>query len=105
MILALEALRGIAALIVAFTHFSEVFPSTRFAEPGSVLAIFFNGRAAVIFFFVLSGFVLTHKYFEMRDPRLLAMGAIKRLPRLAGPILIMTLSVCLLLRLDGYHYM
>src|SRR5580765_5170109 len=47
----LEALRGLAALMVVGYH---AFPSTLY----SWMHVIFNGRAAVSLFFVLSGYVL-----------------------------------------------
>jgi peptidoglycan/LPS O-acetylase OafA/YrhL len=52
----LQSLRGIAALIVLFRHVDLCFP----ASNGSLsFAIFLNSHAAVVIFFVLSGFVLS----------------------------------------------
>jgi peptidoglycan/LPS O-acetylase OafA/YrhL len=75
----LDGLRGIAALIVVVTHSLSAFqPTAVFGQPaGSVswlflrtpFAIFTNGFGAVAVFFLLSGFVLTKKYF-CRKPSL-----------------------------------
>ena len=75
----LDGLRGIAALIVVVTHSLSAFqPTVVFGQPvGSVswlflrtpLAILTNGFGAVAVFFLLSGFVLTKKYF-CREPSL-----------------------------------
>lgn len=57
----LTPLRGIAALHVFWLHYSiQVFPSTG----GGDLLLVTNGRLAVEFFFILSGIVLAHAYFE-----------------------------------------
>lgn len=54
----LEAMRGIAAIIVVGDHLALTFSerSIWFAAPWYILI---NGGAAVLFFFVLSGYVLT----------------------------------------------
>lgn len=53
--LALDALRGAAALAVVFYHL-------RTLRPDDPLPLFANGYLAVDFFFALSGFVITHAY-------------------------------------------
>lgn len=83
----LETLRGLAAIIVVFHHFALAFmPEFKQAvSQGPISAVIgwlFNGTGAVYLFFVLSGFVLTIKYFETRNSRFLVIGMIKRLPRL-----------------------
>lgn len=109
---ALEALRGVAAIIVVFFHamlgffpaqsgYFAYFPASDslMGEPWFGL---FNGNAAVGFFFVLSGFVLTRAYFQDGDDTALARGAVKRWPRLAVPVLIAVLISWLLLRYGLY---
>jgi peptidoglycan/LPS O-acetylase OafA/YrhL len=59
----LESIRGLAALSVVFVHCLGAFRATAYASGlgATALAIFssaFNGRNAVVLFFVLSGFVL-----------------------------------------------
>ena len=59
---ALDGLRGVAALIVVFGHLFGTLPMDPFARrtiAQSPLGLLFNGHAAVHVFFVLSGFVLT----------------------------------------------
>jgi peptidoglycan/LPS O-acetylase OafA/YrhL len=62
----LDSARGIAALMVLFYHFIN----WRYDKLLSIkLASFiFNGRDAVSFFFVLSGFVLSYKYIVLKEP-------------------------------------
>ena len=56
----LDAIRGIAAMMVVFYHYlGWHWPEERAFH---VAACFFNGSDAVSFFFVLSGFVLSYKY-------------------------------------------
>ena len=66
----LDALRGIAALSVVLWHF--VCATYTASDPGTksfVFSLYFlvHGRAAVILFFILSGFVLSLPFF--REPR------------------------------------
>lgn len=63
-----------------------------------------HGQAAVTFFFVLSGFVLTHRYFCVRDKDIIWRGALKRWPRLAAPALIVVLVAWVGFVLDIYWY-
>jgi peptidoglycan/LPS O-acetylase OafA/YrhL len=57
----LDSLRGFAALFVVLCHFTD-----KIVHPKLLLAPFFNilvyGHGAVIFFFVLSGYVLVYQY-------------------------------------------
>lgn len=96
----LDAVRGIAALVVVFYHcclgflpHRMVLPGATPAQIGSSFASHFyygllNGPAAVSLFFVLSGLVLTRSSFQKDSFRPLARTALKRYPRLAGPVLI-----------------
>lgn len=52
----LDGLRGVAALLVIWFHFFEVFATS------AVDQVFNHGYLAVDFFFVLSGFVLSYAY-------------------------------------------
>lgn len=47
-----------------------------------------NGSAAVVLFFGLSGYVLTHRALATGDIGSLLRGMIKRWPRRAGPVLL-----------------
>jgi len=64
-------------------------------EPGSLfgtpLFALINGSAAVVLFFVLSGFVLTVRAFEVEAAKPLIYGSVKRWPRLMFPVLIVNL--------------
>ena len=83
----LEALRGVAAVIVLFHHFLLVvaprlhgrnFPDDLIALVRTPLFALVNGSAAVAIFFVLSGFVLTYHAMEKRDWVQLLAGVAKR---------------------------
>ena len=92
----LETLRGLAALTVVFSH---IFATANLhgwaawlalAAIHSPLSLLVNGRGAVIFFFTLSGYVLTLHALEANDTRMIVRGAVKRWPRFAGPVLVST---------------
>jgi peptidoglycan/LPS O-acetylase OafA/YrhL len=92
----LEALRGIAALIVFNSHFCEgLVPNVTSSINGSLLFVALNGPAAVIVFFVLSGFVLTLRPLQTRDLSPFLALTLKRWPRLAGPVTIAGLAYSL----------
>ncbi|MFZ2156301.1 MAG: acyltransferase [Bradyrhizobium sp.] len=87
----LEALRGVAAMMVLLHHFLLVvaprlhgrnFPNDPIALVRTPLFALVNGTAAVAIFFVLSGFVLTFRAMEKRDWSQLVVGVFKRWPRL-----------------------
>ena len=108
--LAVEGLRGLAALNVFLSHFlfgffprlfDALYPSiqTSVAEKSSLLTffssplftVFFNGGNAVAVFFVLSGYVLTKPYFERGDVASLRSRFVKRYFRLMIPSGVATL--------------
>jgi peptidoglycan/LPS O-acetylase OafA/YrhL len=103
----LEAMRGIAALIVVASHLVRAFSSHQLSEiwVGKPWFVFINGEAAVTFFFVLSGYVLTLRPLRSGDPLATVRGVIKRWPRLAGPVLVATVLSCLLWNLGAYHHL
>lgn len=107
--ISLEGLRGIACLSVVNAHFGFVFlpylsyylnPPQEGAVPkylfDAVMSqspwnLIFNGNLGVCIFFVISGYVLTAKYYERKDPIILRIGAIKRYPRLVLPAFVSVL--------------
>ncbi len=92
----LDALRGIAAVIVFNGHFCEgLLPAVTIALNGTPLFTTLNGPAAVIVFFGLSGFVLTLRPLRARRFRPFAVLALKRWPRLAGPVVVAGLAYSL----------
>ncbi|MER9653119.1 acyltransferase [Mesorhizobium sp. M0152] len=108
----LELLRGVAALVVVNGHTLHAFaPSADGAGDKaaqslktSLAFIAFNGSSAVCLFFVLSSYVLVKRYFQSRKAEDLLLGAIKRLPRLAGPVVVAVLSSCIIFKLDLYFF-
>ena len=76
----LDAVRGIAAMMVVIYHFI----GWRWGDYTKyhVASLIFNGSDAVSFFFVLSGFVLSYKYFHSDAKLNLARFTYKRILRL-----------------------
>jgi len=99
----LESLRGIAALVVVFAHYAVGFypalfwpgadhahtaGNVEFLIAGTPLNVLYNGDFSVSIFFVLSGFVLSYKFFKDRTSDvLLAPLVAKRYVRLLVPVL------------------
>ena len=101
----LEAIRGIAALVVVVQHVHHgYFPHFEQGWQGSPFFVLMNGSAAVMLFFVLSAYVLTRRYFEVGDNRILLRGAVKRWPRLMGPVLLVVMLSYMLFKLDLYQF-
>ncbi len=99
-VLYLEGIRGIAAFMVFCHHFLLSFYSSHYyfnrdlqhlpnleVDFGqSVFSAFTNGNFCVCIFFVLSGFVLSRKYFQSGSVHDLVSGAGRRFIRLYIPI-------------------
>lgn len=113
----LDGLRGLAALIVVVSHFFQVFaPSVfegrkeieHFAFEGiaarTPFNLLFNGNFSVCLFFVLSGYVLSYRFFQTGDRLVIYSSAIRRYFRLAVPALVSVLFAYLILVLDFGAY-
>ena len=111
----LESMRGIAAFIVFLFHFLLGFApqyhgqEAATAIPGGNLIetpffFLFNGVAAVTFFFVLSGFVLSYSYFNKGINDGILVSVIKRWPRLFPLALISTLISWMMIHYGLYSY-
>jgi peptidoglycan/LPS O-acetylase OafA/YrhL len=96
----LDSLRGIAAFTVLVGHFLLLFPAfwiatTTFSKQNwfiylitfTPLHIFWCGTEAVVFFFVLSGFVLALPFFDSTKTVSYTFFLIKRIFRLYPPYL------------------
>lgn len=110
----LEALRGLAALVVVGWHVTlAFFPARAGILPDGPAGVAFNDRvwfgllngpAAVVFFFVLSGYVLTYRALVSGDSASLVRGMAKRWPRLAGPVLVTVVGAWGLIALGWTAY-
>jgi peptidoglycan/LPS O-acetylase OafA/YrhL len=112
----LDGLRGVAALLVLFHHFFLVFYTSYFNwDPGashlhgweiafgkSVFSVLLNGNFCVSVFFVLSGFVLSRKYFNDNKIGHLVSAAQRRFVRLYLPVAFTLILAYLLLRAHLY---
>lgn len=99
----LHAMRGIAALTVFFSHFIGlyVFDNTLFQIiRNSPLHIFYDGAAAVTFFFVLSGFVLSLQFIDNKKQLNLFSFYFKRIFRIY-PVFIFVIFLSLFIK----HYL
>jgi peptidoglycan/LPS O-acetylase OafA/YrhL len=99
-ITSLDALRGIAALVVLACHlqhsfFPGLYRHLKADQEGTMALVpatfLLNGGAAVTLFFVLSGFVLTQRFFESGKILDIPDSILKRWPRLAGPVILVSL--------------
>ncbi|MDR0805262.1 MAG: acyltransferase family protein [Enterobacteriaceae bacterium] len=107
----LDSIRGIACLIVVFSHLSLVFfpqlhlfsvdknvPKSNILQYIHELpfGFLYSGTAAVYCFFTLSGYVLARSFLrkEIKWETLL-LSIIKRYPRLAIPSTVSCLLACL----------
>lgn len=112
--LALEGLRGYAACVVVAWHIllgffperSGLFESFDAAQSlrGSFYFGIINGSAAVALFFVLSGYVLTASALRSGDTGIIVRNAVKRWPRLAGPVVMVTTLSFLLFQWKFYAF-
>ena len=113
-IVQLEALRGLAAFVVVAWHFLWAFDPARIgivdgfdtsaALLGSVGFASIDGPAAVVLFFVLSGFVLPLGFFRGGNTTLVVRAATKRWLRLVCPVLLAVLFSYLLFRCGLYWH-
>lgn len=93
---ALDALRGLAALIVVFHHSLLILPGyTDAVEANWLLRPFIAGPSAVYVFFVLSGFVLFLLFYGKDGHHLTAFAA-RRLLRLYPPVFVSVLAALLI---------
>lgn len=113
-IIALDALRGIAAIIVVFHHFMLGFlPQYDGFLPGydlkntligNPLFFFLNGSAMVVIFFVLSGHVLSRRSFVNPDPAYIIGAVFKRWFRLFPLVLASVLISYVLFSANLYAF-
>jgi peptidoglycan/LPS O-acetylase OafA/YrhL len=114
----LDGLRGLAALIVVLSHFVVVFyPALYTGEAsevhfvselevviaGTPLNLLYNGNFAVCIFFILSGYVLTYRFFRDKDTETLKSGAFRRYIRLLVPVLFSNLVALILMKASLFY--
>jgi peptidoglycan/LPS O-acetylase OafA/YrhL len=113
----LDGIRGVAALLVFFHHFLLAFYlgyfnpdfagthlnklEVRYGK--SVFSVLSNGHFMVCIFFVLSGFVLSRKYFRTNNFEVIVSSAHRRFLRLYIPISA-TLIISYILLKAGFYY-
>jgi peptidoglycan/LPS O-acetylase OafA/YrhL len=113
----LDGLRGVAAFEVVFHHFILAFYPAMFSGPGilthfgdvevkasgSFLNLFWDGNFSVCIFFVLSGYVLSHKFFLHPDSEIITESVVKRYFRLALPVSFSVLFAYVLLKFSMFY--
>ena len=114
----LDGLRGLAVLVVVLHHFMLAFYPAIYGGYQDLLHtnsgvelliyrtplnIFFNGNFAVFLFIILSGFVLSLKYFQDKKAIDLVSIGVKRYFRLMPPILVGNILAFIIL-LMGFNY-
>jgi len=111
----LDGLRGVASLVVVFSHiFLWFIPSAHYGEPGPLglgkylfnapVSFFYRGDFAVYLFFILSGLVLTYSL-QRNKHSLCAIrkAALKRYLRLGIPVAASVFICYLLMVLNTFH--
>jgi len=98
-LMALEGLRGVAAVMVVIYHLTLLFHSSLVLGGTNMVygmpwGSFLSGNFAVAIFFVLSGFVLTVGFFKSKDEGIIRKLALKRYIRLALPATVSILVGC-----------
>ncbi len=111
----MDGLRGLAAFLVVLHHFTLAFapPFAEISAKMSQLAkigyeipvglLIVSGDFAVSIFFVISGFVLSYKFFTTQQPQVAISGAIRRYFRLMPTVLVTALLSYLILA-TGHYY-
>ncbi|MEK3985231.1 acyltransferase [Paenibacillus sp. FSL K6-3166] len=114
----LDGFRGLAALIVVLSHFIVAFYPALYngdinqVHTGNAVEIviaknpinlLYNGNFAVCIFFILSGYVLSYKYFMTKNSEYLVSGAVKRYFRLLAPVIASVSIVFLLMKLSLFY--
>jgi peptidoglycan/LPS O-acetylase OafA/YrhL len=111
----LDGLRGLAALVVVIDHFAisffqaatdaSVHPTHGILETAvqkTPLHLIVSGNFSVCVFFILSGIVLSSKFFHTGDSKVVTASAIKRYPRLALPVIGCVLLAFTLMSLHAF---
>lgn len=101
----LDGLRGLAALCVVFCHYIGTFnpPFIPTIVAKTPLCLFYAGDFMVCIFFVLSGYVLTYKYFKTKDREILISSATRRYLRLFIPVIFIVTLAFLMMSLHLFY--
>lgn len=102
----LEGVRALACVGVVLCHLKGAFfPNSGLAAKiaATPLHYLFSGNTAVRIMFILSGFVLSYKYFRTGNTDTLEKDAVKRYIRLAFPMAAVTLLVYAMMRLNLFY--
>lgn len=114
----LDGLRGIAAINVMIMHFFIVLvPAIIYSDrmpshfggleqlfSSTPLGLIGAGNFSVCIFFVLSGYVLTYKYFRTKDKKIIINGAVRRYIRLFVPVFAAIILAFLFASTGVFHY-
>ncbi len=114
----LDGLRGIAAINVMTMHFFILLvPAIIYSDrmpshfggleqlfSSTPLGLIGAGNFSVCIFFVLSGYVLTYKYFRTKDKKIIISGAVRRYIRLFVPVFAAIILAFLLASTGVFHY-
>ncbi|MFD0619758.1 acyltransferase family protein [Paenibacillus sp. GCM10027629] len=112
----LDGLRGLAACVVVVSHYFQVFAPSVFEGRAEIehfaferyaavtpINLLFNGNFSVCLFFVLSGFVLSYRYFRTKDSLPVYSSALRRYFRLAVPA-VLSVVLAYLVIVFGFGY-
>ena len=114
----LSGLRGFAAFMVVIHHYLIAFYPSLYngnletiktnsgIEPQiatSPLNVIYNGNFFVCIFFVLSGYVLSYKFFKYKDDKAITSSAVRRYIRLMLPVLFSTTISYIFMKLNLFY--